>query len=90
MGFYHTFNAVGDQFARGKAVMHTVVPHGKSVADGNGVELHRRAAGRKNAVFDRAGDLLQVDVSGNDFIETVDDTYKRFGHLFSGLAQRAQ
>ena len=58
MRFDHTFDAVGDQLSGSKAVMHSVVPHGKTVADGNGVEFHRRTAGGKNAVFDRTGNLL--------------------------------
>ena len=90
MCFYHTFDAVGDQFPRSQTVVHTVVPHGKTVADGNGVEFQRCATGGQNAVFDGAGHLRQMPVPRHDLVETVDDPHQRAGHLFTGLAQRTQ
>ena len=70
--------------------MHTVMPHGKTIAYGNCIKLHWGSACSKNAIFDRTGDLLQVHVSGNNFVETVDHAHQRSCHLFTGISQRTQ
>src|SRR5438067_1579762 len=45
-------DGVGDDLPANEAGLHPLRAHGDAVADGHGVELHRRAAGGADAVLD--------------------------------------
>ena len=49
---------VGDDLAAGQRVAHALVVHRDAVADADGVELERRAAGHADAGLDGVGDLV--------------------------------
>ena len=70
--------------------MHTVMPHGKTIAYGNCIKLHWSTTGSKYSIFDCTGHLLQVHVSRHNFVETVDHAHQRSCHLFTGISQRTQ
>ena len=46
--------------------MHAIVAHRDTVADGDGVELQRGAAGHQDTILDRTGNLLQMLMSRNN------------------------
>ena len=43
------------------------VPAGDAVVDGDGVELHRRAAGFANTLLNGCGYFTEMEVAGADF-----------------------
>jgi hypothetical protein len=45
--------------------------------DGDGVELHRRAAGFANTLLDGLGDLAQMEVAGTDLGPGIGDADDR-------------
>ena len=63
----HQLDGVGDDFARNQRGFHALRAHRDAVGDGDGVELHRRAAGLANAFFESFGDFAQMHVAGADF-----------------------
>ena len=71
------FDGVGDHFARDQRSLHTLRAHGDAVGDGDGVELHGRAAGFANAFFESLGYFVQVDVAGADLGPRVGDADDR-------------
>ena len=58
---------------RGQRVLHALVVHGDAVADADDGELDGRAAGHADAGLDRLGDLVQMDVAGDDLVLGVGD-----------------
>ena len=74
MGHGHALDGVRDQLAAGQGIHHALVGHGDAVADGDGGELHRNAAGHQDALLGRVGNAAQVEVTGDDLIEGVDNT----------------
>ena len=74
VGHGHALDGVGNQFTAGQRIHHSLVRHGDAVADGDGGELHRDAAGHQDALLGRIRDAAQMEVSGDDLVEGVDDT----------------
>jgi hypothetical protein len=66
------------------------VTHRDAVADADGVEFDRSAAGGEYAVLDGAGDCLEVDVARYDLVERVDDTDDGFSELAVCQSRRFQ
>ncbi len=60
------FDGVGDHLARNQRSLHALRAHGDAVGDGDGVELHRRAAGLANAFLQRLGNFAQMHIAGTD------------------------
>jgi hypothetical protein len=52
--------------------------HSDAVADCDGVEFKRDAAGLANGLLDEQGDLIKMDVARHYFAETVGDADERF------------
>ncbi|GBE18636.1 hypothetical protein BMS3Abin16_01241 [archaeon BMS3Abin16] len=72
MGAHHVFNHVCDKLTGWQAVFHAVMSHCDSVADADYREFQRDASCLANAVFRGVGQLVQVDVTWNDFVKGVD------------------
>jgi len=82
----HGLDAVGDQLARGEAVVHAGMPHGDTVVDADGIELKRDAAGRAHRRFHLAAELLEVDMARNQVDIGVADADEGFFHVRIGQA----
>jgi len=74
------FNGIGNQLATYQRGAHAFGPHGFTIRNGDGVELHRRAAGGANAFFHFRGKPAQVKVARHGFDPGV-------GHANQRLAQ---
>ncbi len=86
----HALDAVGDDLPGGQRILHALVTHRDAVADADGVEFDRSAAGGEYAVLDGAGDCLEVDVARYDLVERVDDTDDGFSELAVCQSRRFQ
>jgi hypothetical protein len=60
--------------------------HGDAVADGDRVELHRRAARGADALLDLHGELPQVEVAGHGLDPGVGDADDRLAQVVVGEA----
>jgi hypothetical protein len=58
---------VRDQLAAHQARLHALRAHGYAVGDGDGVELHRGAAGLPDPLLDLLGEVAVVEVAGHGF-----------------------
>src|SRR5205807_6602356 len=76
----HQFNRVGDDLAADQRSLHAFGAHRLTVADGNGVELHGRAARRANALLHLGRQAAQVEVAGHGLNPGV-------GHANDGFAE---
>ncbi len=76
----HDFNRIGDEFPAGKGVAHAGMIHGDAVTHPNGTEFDGCPPGVTNPGLDGLGDLVQMDVAGNDLIG-------RVGHPDEGAVQ---
>ena len=77
MGFDHVFHRVGDQFPAGQGIAHALVPLADAIANGNGGEFPRYAAGLLYALRHALGQLPQVEVPGHHFRKRVYDGNER-------------
>ena len=64
--------------------------HGDAVGDGDGVELHRRAAGLADALLDGVGDVAEMEVAGADLGPGVGDADDGLVQVFFAEADAAQ
>ena len=78
MGRGHDFDGVGDDLPGGQGIFHALMMHGQAVADADDPELQGGAAGQAHPGLGGLGDLVQVDVAGNEFVEGI-------GHPDDGL-----
>ena len=69
----HDFDGVGNDFAASQRVLHAGVIHGDAIADPDGAEFNRGAAGHVDPVFNGLGDAVQVGVAGNNRVGGVGD-----------------
>lgn len=69
VGLDHGFHAIGDEFTTGEGEFHAGMTHGDAVADSDGVEFEGYAASLADGFLDQVGDLVQVDVAGDYFVE---------------------
>ncbi len=83
-------DGVGDDFARDQRGLHALGAHGDAVGDGDGVELHRRAACFAHALLDGLGDLAQVEVARADLGPGVGDADDGLVQVFFAEADAAQ
>ena len=91
MGFDHIFHRVGDQFPAGQGVAHAFVPLADAVANGDGGELPRHAAGLPNALRHTLGQLPQVEVPRHHFRKRVyngDERLVQVSLLQAGAVQQ--
>jgi hypothetical protein len=63
------------------------VPHGDAVADANGAELERDAAGQMYPFFNKLSEITQMKVTGNDLVPGVGDADKRPFEILVSHAQ---
>ena len=77
----HVFDAVGDEFARGQGIEHSVVAHGDAVIDRDGVELLGDAAGRLDLARDELAEILQMHVTRHELREGVGDGDDRLAEV---------
>ena len=73
----HQLDRVGDHLAADQRGLHPLGAHRHPVGDGDGVELHRRAAGGADALFDVLGQAAQVEVAGHRLGPGVGDPDRR-------------
>ena len=73
----HQLDRVGDHLAADQRGLHPLRPHRHPVGDGDGVELHRRAAGGAHPLFDVLGQRPQVEVAGHRLGPGVGDPDRR-------------
>ena len=78
------FQAVGDDLARHKRVVHARMVHGDAVAHADGGHLERDAAREVDAGLHGLADLVEVVVAGDDVVAGIDDGDKRAAHLLVG------
>ena len=90
VGDGHGLGGIRDQVAGDQGIFHADMAHGDAVAHGDGREHDGRAAGRPDAGLDRVGDLVDVHVARDDFVERADHPDQRAGSLFLGIAQGVQ
>ena len=69
MAVRHCFHRVGNQFPARQRIAHSFMSHGDSVTNPDGRKFNRDAARLPNAVFGRFGNLPQMHVSRNQFVE---------------------
>ena len=87
VGQRHGFGGVGDQIPCDQRVFHTHMPHGDTVADGDGGENDGGAASHGDAQLNGLNNLVQIHVAGDDFVVGADDADQGTIHLFVGDAQ---
>ena len=80
----HQFDGIGNDFAADQRGLHAFGAHGDAIADGDGVELHRRAAGCANAFLYLDGQLAQVVVARHGFDPGVGDSDDGLGKVGIG------
>jgi hypothetical protein len=90
VGLSHNFHRVSDEFAAGQGKLHAQVIHGYAIAHADSGTLKGRAAGRADASLYRVGNLAQMDMAWNDFIEGIDHPNKGLVYLSLRTAQRPQ
>ena len=78
VGHGHDLDGVGDELPGGQGIFHALVVHGHAVADADDPELQGGAAGHAHPGLGGLGDLVQVDVAGDEFV-------KGIGHPDDGL-----
>ena len=83
-------DGVGDDLAADQRGLHALGAHGDAVGDGDGVELHRRAAGFAHALLDSLSDVTQVEIAGADFGPGICDSDDRLVQVFFREADAAQ
>ncbi len=84
------FYRVGDDFTADQRSLHAFGAHGDAVGDGDGVELHRRAAGFADALLHRFGDMAQVEVAGADLGPRIRDADDGLVQVFFREADSAK
>ena len=70
--------------------LHALGAHGDAVGDGDGVELHGRAAGVADALLDGCGDVAEMEVAGADLGPGVGDADDGLVQVFFAEADAAQ
>lgn len=73
----HRLDAVGDELARNERILHALVAHRQTVADGDGREDDGHAAAQGDALLHRVRNLVKKDVSRNDVVLRGDDADER-------------
>ena len=84
------FDGVGDDFAGDERGLHALGAHGDAVGDGDGVELHRRAACVADALLDGLGDVAEMEVAGADLGPGVGDADDGLVQVFFAETDAAQ
>ena len=90
VGVHDRFDRIGDDFAAGERVEHSVVPHCDTVIHTDGVELKRYTAALSDLLLDDRGIFVQKKMSGNNFDKGVGDADKRFVEIFIFESRRAK
>ena len=83
----HTLGGIRDQVPGHQGILHAHVAHGDAVADRDGREHHRGAARHGHAQLHRFHDLIQVHVSGYNFIIRTHNAHHGLFHLFRRHAE---
>ncbi|KPY72918.1 Two component transcriptional regulator, winged helix family [Pseudomonas savastanoi pv. fraxini] len=78
----HVLDGVGNDLAARQRIEHTVVAHGDTVIDRNGVEFLGHATGALDFTRDQLAHVLEVDVAGYELGEGVGDGDDRFLEVF--------
>ena len=82
MGFEHGFDGVGNDFPTGEGVFHSVVSHGDTVANTDGVENERNAASLPDAFLNELGNIIEMHMSRHDVHMGTDDGDEGFAEIF--------
>ncbi len=84
------FDRIGNDFAADQRGLHAFGAHGFAVADGDGIELHGRAARGANAFLHLGREAAQVEVAGHGFDPGVGDADERLAEIVVGEADRLE
>ena len=90
VGERHGLGGIGDEVARDKRILHANVPHGDAVAHGDGGEQHGGASGCAHAGLDRFGDLVEIHVPGDNFVEGGHNADQRAANFLFRIAERVK
>ena len=90
MPAHQQLDGIGDHFAAHQRSLHSLGPHGDAIADGDGVELHRRAAGRADAFLHLYGQIAQIVIAGHGLDPCVGDPDNGLGEVLIGKADALQ
>ena len=82
--------AVGDNFAGGERIAHSLVPHGDAVAHADGGNDDGLAARGNDALFYGLGDPVQVHMTGNDLALRRNNADNGLFHLVIRPAERLE
>ena len=82
MGIDHIFDAVGNNITAGQRIEHTVMTHGNTIVNGNGIELCRIAAQLLNLLTDNLTDLMEVGMTRHKLRERVHNGNNGLAKLF--------
>jgi len=81
------FNGIGNQFAGRQRVAHAGVIHGDAIADPDGRHQDGSAPRHAYAGLDGLGNLVEVNVARNNFVEGGDHADERALHFLGGEAK---
>ncbi len=84
----HRLGGVRDQVARHERILHALVSHGDTVADGDRGKYDGVAARHRHARLDGVDDLVDVHVTGHDLIVGADNADQRLLKLLLGHTER--
>ena len=84
------FYRVGDDFAAHQRGLHAFGAHGLAIADGDGVELHGRAAGGTDAFLHLGRQAAQVKVARHGFDPGIGDADERLAQIVVRKADRLE
>ena len=90
LGVHDALDRVGDDLAADQRGAHALVAHADAVADGDGAELHREAAGGAHAVLGVLGQLAQRHVARRHLVPRRGDGDLRLDPVVVGHADGAQ
>src|SRR3990172_8132295 len=82
MSHSHNLDGVGNEFPAGQGIFHARMSHGNAVANPDGGEFHRRAAGYSYPRLHVLRNDIQVNMAGYDLIGGIYHADEGTGDLF--------
>ena len=86
----HQFDRIRDHLAAHQRRLHALGAHGHAVADGDGVELHRRAAGGANSLLHLHRQVPQFVIAGHRLDPGIGNADDRLLQILVGEADALQ
>ena len=86
----HTLGRIRDKVASNERVLHTLMSHGDTVANGDSREYNGVAACHCNACLNGVNDFVYVHMTGYNLVIRAYNTDKRLAQLLVRHTQRVQ